>query len=658
MRLFLLLCFNAILSFSVLTPFALSKEPKSIPAVKADAPPVIDGVLDDVCWKSAPKATGFDDALLGTPAKDQTVAYLLYDETNIYVGIYCYDSQPDKIVGRQTKEGARIGGEDLVAFSIDTFHNHKFADRSFFIVNPLGTKFARIGGGRAVKTEWQGEWRAAARIVDDGWTVEMVIPFSILSYPSKKEPATVGINFDRGQYRTGVHSWWSNVGPQEFLELDGHWVGVEFPKQKRQLSLLPYLYGGRERQGAKDWSLQGGVDMKYPLTPSLTAVGTVKPDFTNVEQAVESIDFSYGERYVPDRRPFFQEGSDVYSSGSSVGRFIHTRRIPEVDIGMNLYGKLMANTTLGILDVLQRKESNYLIIRGRQEFSATSSVDATFIDHRIEEETNQVLVLGEGYRWRQLSVNASFAQSWVNGTAKGATGNAMLFYQGRRFFLGTVPFFVAPSFQDNVGYFPFTDYRGMTVMGQYTTEWRSGIFRRGSIFARGQYSNHYDGTLFLRTGTVFARIETHSDYQLSLSWDGGRFEEHKRDGIVEIGFGGRVSDRFTNYGVRFSFGQRESSSIKFLNPTASVQIGSLTVGIESQFLWHRKNQQQHILTMAYDITPKYGLGGRLIYRDGSTNFYLAFRRSGYAGVETYVIFGDANAEKFQKRLIAKVIVPL
>jgi hypothetical protein len=195
---------------------------KELIAVKTDQPPTIDGVLDDVCWQDTPQATGFIDERTEKLAKDQSIGRLVYTDEAIYVGLYLYDDMPDKIVARQTKDQTRFQGEDSVSFSLDPFHTHQFADRNFFMANALGTKFAHLATGRAEKSEWIGLWKVAAQIVEDGWVVEMEIPWQMLDYPDTKEPIRMGINIDRGQQRTGEKSWWCNLSVNEFKENDGH----------------------------------------------------------------------------------------------------------------------------------------------------------------------------------------------------------------------------------------------------------------------------------------------------------------------------------------------------------------------------------------------------------------------------------------------------
>src|SRR5437016_5791596 len=107
----------------------------------------------------------------------------------------------------------------------------------------------------------------------------------------------------------------------------------------------------------------------------MTGVGTILPDFENVEGAVEGIDFSYGERFVPDRRPFFLEGSDIYSSRGVAGQFFDSQRIPHFDTGVNLYGKLDARDAVGVLSAWDIGHFNDWILRHRHELGTTSRVD-------------------------------------------------------------------------------------------------------------------------------------------------------------------------------------------------------------------------------------------------------------------------------------------
>ena len=200
---------------------------KELPAVKIDTPPIIDGELNDVAWQNAPQGTDFTDRNAGgAPAIDQSTIMLVYTDEAIYFAGYFFDSEPDRIMVRQREDQIRPWDEDWISLTIDPFHTHQFADRTFFMANSLGSKFVSHPPPFANPADIAGMWKAAASMVDDGWIVEMEIPWEMLNYPETAEPIDIGINVDRGHHRTGANSWWSKVGFVEDNRNDGHWVGV------------------------------------------------------------------------------------------------------------------------------------------------------------------------------------------------------------------------------------------------------------------------------------------------------------------------------------------------------------------------------------------------------------------------------------------------
>lgn len=219
---------------------------KEILAVKIEKPPKIDGKLEDKCWKIAPQADNFTHVSTEKPVKDQTTVKLVYTDKSIYVAWHLYDSQPQKIVALQTKDQVRFVNEDSVCFSIDPFHTRKSEHRTLFMVNPLGKKYVYFATARPKNPEWADQWKVASKIVDDGWVVEMEIPWQILDYPETTEPISMGINFDRKQQRTGEHSWWSNIGVEKLYTNDGNWMQVLPPsKSSRMQGMLDAFERGR-----------------------------------------------------------------------------------------------------------------------------------------------------------------------------------------------------------------------------------------------------------------------------------------------------------------------------------------------------------------------------------------------------------------------------
>lgn len=634
---------------------------RSLPAVKVSTPPKIDGDISDPVWAGAPKADGFADRMLGIPAPDDTSAWIAYDSEYIYVAFHAYDSVPEAIVAREIRRDAQMWtGEDTFTFVIDPFHSHRFDDISVFTVNAIGTQSSRIGGGRAGKAEWKGDWEAAVKRVPDGWTGEMRIPWQILNYPSVKGPTTVGLNFERRQERTKVWSMWSNIGSRFQQELAGHWEGVELPLRdfKPSVSWLPYLStGARNGSGA---TVNLGLDARLTLTPELVGVATVNPDFANVEGAVEGIDFSRSERFVPDARPFFLEGSDVFDvdSRGGIGNLFHSTRIPRFDMGAKVYGKVGAKNTLGLLMTSDIGNRNDAVVRIRHDFNEVSNGNLMVVHvDGGPDGSNTVIMNSQNLRWSQWRLETQFAGSFGR-TAGGTGGGIGAGYEGR-YIRGTLRYqFVAPDFLASDGYIPFVDYCGPSLFMRYENEWRTGWLRRAQARWGGTWQNHYDGRRFRRTGFVEAELETRKDLRLIFGIDGGTWE-NERDLVGTVGFRTNVSNRFKTWGVTVSFGKRADHPITYITPMMSFRVlKKLDIGVESSILRHTENHYQHIIRFNWEIDSARSVGGRIVASDFGTNWFVAYRRSGYAGMDTYVILGDPNAGRFVKRFITKVVWPM
>ena len=648
------------LIFSISTYAAESTQTtnKKLRAVKIALPPVIDGSLDDACWNETPKANTFIDERTEEPAKNQSTGLLAYTDSAIYVAVHLYDDAPDKIVAHQTKDQTRFHGEDQVIFSIDPFHTHQKSDRNFFVVNPLGTKYAHIATGRAEKSEWIGLWNTAAQIVEDGWIVEMEIPWQMLDYPETTQPIEMGINIDRFQQRTGERSWWSNLGVYEFGENDGHWVNVLPPPRKRDLKVLPYIIGGVSEMGtdASEYTARIGGDVRYEVTPQLRLIGTVNPDFDNIEQAVESIDFSYGERYIEDRRPFFSEGGNLYQ----FDKFFYSRRVADMDAGLNLFGKVEKNTSIGVLSTYHKNNQNG-IFRVSRTFTETANANAAVLTHHTKDgETNTVGYLSGDMRSNRIAAKSYFAQSWTGETSEN-TGHVELSYNGRILQTYLQSFFVSPNFVNHLGYHPFTGYRGVVLGNRILNEWRDGYFRGIQLTARTEVSNTYGretsptaDNVFRRTLYLNATLLTRNDHALVSGWKGGRFGEFT-DNIFSIGALANSRNQFNTVALFYSGGQSAGETLQSISAQLRFRVYGFTAALITRIQRHFEVTHQNILTVSYDFTPALSLGSRLIWQGSRRNVYFALRKSGYAGTDVFMIVGDPNAQEFKQKFTAKVL---
>jgi hypothetical protein len=659
------------LAFSCL-PLARAQEPPSsftkrpLDAIATTTAPVIDGDMKDDCWKAAAKAAIFVDRTTNAIVADQTIAYITYDKDYIYVAFYCKDSEPGKIEARETirdskyanlpNDGTSPNHEDNVTFTLDTYLGNKSSDQSVFSVNALGTPSAQISGGRGGKLEWKGNWESASKRVADGWTCEMRIPWAMLNYPSTRKPTKMGIDFFRYQYRTKLESCWSNITNHGFAELQGIWMGVQPPQAafKPKLSLLPYVLPGVKDERP---TFRAGVDARLTVTPDLTAVGSLNPDFGTIEGAVEGIAFSRAERFVPDRRPFFTEGAGFFSATTrfnDIGSFLYSRRIPTFDLGTKLYGKLSPVDSVGVLNTVTFEKRMDTAIRYHRDLGGTNDAGILLVNKSSFDDHNSVAVLDQHSKTGNFLFESEFAKTWGPAAGGGAMVLSSNYQQGNN--TSQIQYHtISNDFRVADGFIPYKGYRGIYGFTDFNSQWRHGAWRS---YDYGSYLigwDHLDQSRYQRAFGFFGNLTSKEDWSSSLSLDYA-LVDGTIDETVTLGLTSGVSNRFKKFGVQIQAGRLASQPATFISPSASVRLfHHLDLAYAGSILNLQGVTRQHILTASYDLSPTRSFGGRAVMQDNDLNWYLSYRNSGGKGTNLYFIIGDPNARRFSRQAQLKLV---
>lgn len=647
---------------------------KKLPAARLETPPVIDGDVSDAVWQQAARGEQFSDSFTGNSEIDQTTVWLAYDDHAIYVAFHCLDQKPDAIVGREVRRDASFRGEDSVTFSIDPFRTRQGNGTSYFSTNPLGTPQSYIAGGRAGKAEWKGDWECAARRLPDGWSAEMRIPWRALNFPSRGGPLTMGINFFRQQERLKLYSHWSNLGPEFRRELDGDWIGVELPRGTfhREVSLLPYqtfiLNAGRGRDIlfglGRERMVNLGLDVRAPLTPELTAVGTLNPDFATVESAVEGIDFTRGERFVPDTRPFFLEGGDLFEVNTTRnygwGQAFFSRRVPAFDGGAKVYGRIGARDSLAFFGA--RNEQTHrddVVARWTHDVGASSFVGGYLVSRGLPGDRNTVYGVNKSVRRGNWLFRTDIAGS-AGEQAGGMAASTDVRWDRGPWRLNAGFTRVAPSFLAANGFVQFTDYQGGDATARYRMLWRDRPIRELDLVVQGLHQVRTSGDFFRQFLVGRAEVETRSDWSFRTRYEIGRFEEG-HDSELTLGVTRNVSNRRNRIGVDYSFGRRGNDPIAYLAPSISRRLpGGIDVSLSSALLNFRGQQSLHVVNFSRELDRYRAFGGRVLVRDGRLHYFISYRVSGGKGMETYFLLGDPvmDARKSHTYFMTKVIYPV
>lgn len=314
--------------------------------------PKIDGDLSDPAWQQAVEiqlpyeiAPGENVAALVS-----TTAKLLTTDEAIYVSFVAVD--PDTSAIRSTRTGRdQALDDDRVGIVLDSFGQKKSA--YLFSVNALGiqndaVEYQLTGN---VNYNWDGIWYAQSKIVDNGYQVEMKLPFSMFSFDSASNMSLWGVELTRYYPRQQNHQLSSITNDRNndchLCQLDS--VMVKAVKQTSQnLQVTPSFSAkkdsrrGNGGQWHDDNSVDLGLDVRWNINSRTLLNVTVNPDFSQIESDLGQLDTNNNfALFFPEKRPFFLDNSDYFTSGVNL---VHTRNLIEPNFGSKLTTKVGKQT--------------------------------------------------------------------------------------------------------------------------------------------------------------------------------------------------------------------------------------------------------------------------------------------------------------------------
>ena len=365
---------------------------RKITAVPVSGRVKLDGVLNEPDWSEAIPATGFIQRELfeGEPSTEKTEVRILFDRDNLYVGVMCYDSEPERIIHAEMRKDGAVRHDDNFAVILDTYNDKR--NGFYFRTNPNGARYdgrTQVGDD-GVQEEWDSLWDVATKITDEGWVAEMMIPFKSLRFTDDPEQVW-GVNFSREIARKNEETLWCAWRRDDGitqLTKAGELTGLRNIRRGRQVQLKPYALGGLEREeGDSDRTLKGGLDVRYPLTSDLTLDLTTFTDFAQVESDRDRINLTRFSLYYPEKREFFLEGAEIFEFASRYTNPFYSRRIgidqeneQQVPIlgGAKLTGKA-GRYNIGVINMQTDKKgeqpsTNYSVVRVKRDVLKSSYI--------------------------------------------------------------------------------------------------------------------------------------------------------------------------------------------------------------------------------------------------------------------------------------------
>ena len=383
-------------------------------SLPSSTPITIDGKLDELIYQQLVPITKFiqmkpDE---GKQVSEKTEAYVFYDDENIYFAFRCYDSEPNKIIAKVENRDA-LRSSDRVAVLMDTFHDLRSG--YIFKVNAKGIQEDAImsesrggGGGRFQgrmggglrDNSWNGVWHSAISMFDEGWMAEMAIPFETLKYPSKPVQ-TWGLQLGRSIARKNESSMWYPLKRFDMMMKPskcGVLQGLSDLPHYRHLDLIPFSTFRQETSseylsGEERRFYNGGVDVRYSLTPNLVANLAVNPDFGQTEVDEENVRLSRWELFYPEKREFFTEGANIFKNplqlffSRRIGSLLPDNSEHRILFGSKITGKL-GNQQIGIIETVTGETSYF------DEGESYQVEGANFFVFRLQRDILQKSTIG------------------------------------------------------------------------------------------------------------------------------------------------------------------------------------------------------------------------------------------------------------------------
>ena len=347
---------------------------KTIHVKYINEPITVDAVLDEAPWSQAEPAINFwqnfpTDSL---QAKQQAEIKMLFDDRNLYVGIKV-NSSNDQYIIPSLRRDFRAYGNDNISLLFDTFNDGTNA--FFFGTNPLGVlREALISGGGAevsgFDTSWDTKWIGETVIHDTYYIVEWMIPLSAFKY--REGETKWRFNSYHFDTKDNERNTWMNIPQNQPIFSLAYMGDMIFERplgnSKTPISIIPYvntLIGKNYETNKSTSDFKFGGDVKMTIGNSLNLDLTVNPDFSQVEVDQQVTNLTRFEISLPERRQFFIENSDLFSSFGDdrdsnpffsrrigIARDIDGNSIQnDIVAGVRLSGKINSNTRIGILSM-------------------------------------------------------------------------------------------------------------------------------------------------------------------------------------------------------------------------------------------------------------------------------------------------------------------
>jgi hypothetical protein len=306
--------------------------------------PVIDGKLDDECWKTGTWADNYRQLVPKEGAKPTYPTWLniQYDNKNLYIAFRAFDGEPDKILRMAGVRDETVG--DMMGLSFDSYHDYRTGFE--FTVTAWGQKVDLVHSNpmnedfkwNVEDYNWNAVWKGKVGLEDSAWVAELEVPLSQLRYSGEDEQVW-GMHTWRWISRLKEESNWEIMtltGPGMLYNY-GEFRGIKGLKKSRRLEIMPFALADlktMQKEPLNPFANKGrtlganmGLDAKIGISSNFTIDLTVNPDFGQVESDPSVMNLTAFETFYEEKRPFFLEGLTIFDYKFDNQSLFYSRRI-------------------------------------------------------------------------------------------------------------------------------------------------------------------------------------------------------------------------------------------------------------------------------------------------------------------------------------------
>lgn len=588
----------------------------TVRALKLTEPLKLDGVLDEPFYARELPFDGMLQAApdYGDPASEKSDIWIAYDDKNMYVTCRCWDASPpdEWIINELRRDTGGLRNNEHFGVLFDTFYDRRsgFA----FYANALGARadYSIVDEGGS-NTDWNPVWSVKGGRFAGGWIVEMAIPFKSLRY--RAGPGQMwGVQIRRSIRHKNEWAYLTPVprimaGPQALnrVSAGGTLVGLDLPAAGKNIELKPYAIARSTTDNVRtppvkdDITRDAGGDIKYAVTPNLTADLTVNTDFAQVEIDEQQVNLTRFNLFFPEKREFFLEGRGVFefarggqsfgsgSDNSDTPQLFYTRRIGlnggrviPISAGGRLTGKV-GPWAIGLMDIQTRGEAisateptNFSVIRIKRDILRRSAIGMMATNRSVGPTgtgSNSAIGVDGAFLLTQSLMASSY---WSRTNTTGKSGDDQSYqglvdysvdkYGARAEFLS-----VGANFDPQVGFRRRSDFNRMYASARFSprpTRYIPGI-RKFTWNSSAEYIEAGSGAVDARGFTTSFGTEFASSDVLTFSanhdFDFIRQAFTPSGSPAPIGVGGYT---YGTVGAAYAFGAQRR-----LAGTLSVQVG-------------------------------------------------------------------------------------